>query len=96
MPELNRIGIEFAVDELVIVGYGPGDVEGIDKDDVESFMDLPRYTLGMLEHVLAAGRCFGVGDVIKIAVGAVPVAVVMIIVGEAGLVGIGLIADGTQ
>ena len=96
MLDLDGEGIEFAVDELVIMGYGPGDILRINEDDVEPLMDLSLHPLGMLEHVLTTGGCLGVGNVVEIAVGTVPVVVVMVIVGKTGLVGIGLLADGPQ
>ena len=78
------------------MGYGPGNVLGINKDNVEPLMNLPWNAFSMLEQVFTAGGGFSLLQIVKVAVGTVPVAVVMVIIGEAGLVSIGLLPDGTQ
>ena len=88
-------GIEFAVDELVIMRHGPGDIVRVDEDDVEPLMDLAWNTLGVLQKMLTAGG-FGLLPIIKKAVGATLVAVVVVVVGKAGLVSIGVLTNGSQ
>ena len=64
----------------MIMGHGPPDVVRIDKDDIKPLVDLPLYVLGMLEQMFTAGGRLGLIGIIKIAVGTVPVAVIVVFV----------------
>jgi hypothetical protein len=46
---LERIGIEFAIDKLVVIGHREGYIVGIDEDHIDTLMDLPLYALGVFE-----------------------------------------------
>ena len=86
--------LQLAVDQLVVVRHGPGDVVGVDEDDVEPLADPPIRALSVFEQVLVVGGILGVVLILEVAKGAVPVAVKVVVVGETELVTIRLSADG--
>ena len=86
--------LQLAVDQLVVIGNGPGHIVGVNEDDIEPFTDPPLHAPSVFEQVLVVGGVLGVVLILEVAVGALPVAVEVMIIGEGELVLLGLSADG--
>ena len=67
--------LQLAVDQLVVIGHGPGHIVGVDEDDIEPLADPPLRALGVFEQVLVVGGILGVVLILEVAKGAVSLAV---------------------
>lgn len=67
LSQLNGKGVEFTVDELVIVGYGPSDVVGVNKDYIDALMNLSLDSLGVFKQVLSETTSLSQGSIFKVA-----------------------------
>ena len=65
--------LQLAVDQLIVIGHGSGDVVGIDKDAVEPLADPSLHALGGFEQVLVMGSILSVVLILEVAKGALPV-----------------------
>ncbi len=78
------------------MGHGPTYVVWVNEDDIEPFMAEILGGLGMLQQVFTAGGGEGLLVILEVAVAAVPVLIVVEVVGEANLIGLGVLAQGAQ
>ena len=59
--------LQLTVDQLVVIGHGPGHVVGVDKDDIEPLTDPPLHAPSVFERVLVVGGVLGMSLILEVA-----------------------------